>query len=234
MSDFAPDGSEQSARQQYRTLLGVSQVIASQRDLSTLFHELADQLHQVVRFDHLILVLHDATTNTLRVSVLEASDGSSLPVGFSFPVEDSPAGFVWRSQQPLITSNVAAEDRWHAHMEVVQSYGIRSKCDLPLTTARRRLGSLVFACKQPAAFDAADLDFLQQVANQVAVAVDNALAFQEIQALKDQLAQAKDYLEEEIRTDHFKEMVAVSAALREALRKVEIVAPTDSTVLICG
>ena len=166
--------------------------------------------------------------------MLEPSDGSSLPLGFPFPVEDSPAGFVWRTQQPLITSNVAAEDRWHGHMEVVQSYGIRSKCDLPLTTARRRLGSLVFACKQPAAFDAADLGFLQQVANQVAVAVDNALAFQEIQALKDQLAQEKAYLEEEIRTDHFKEMVAVSAALREVLKKVEIVAPTDSTVLIRG
>jgi formate hydrogenlyase transcriptional activator len=75
---------------------------------------------------------------------------------------------------------------------------------------------------------------LQQVANQVAVAVENALAFQELTALKDQLAQEKAYLEEEVHTEHFKEMVAVSAGLREVLKKVEIVAPTDSTVLICG
>jgi formate hydrogenlyase transcriptional activator len=68
----------------------------------------------------------------------------------------------------------------------------------------------------------------------VAVAVENALAFEELTALKDRLAQEKAYLEEEIRTEHFKGMVAASAALREALKKVETVAPTDSTVLICG
>jgi formate hydrogenlyase transcriptional activator len=68
----------------------------------------------------------------------------------------------------------------------------------------------------------------------VAVAVENALAFQELTALKEQLAQEKAYLEEEIRTENFGEMVAVSASLREVLKKVEIVAPTASTVLICG
>ena len=75
---------------------------------------------------------------------------------------------------------------------------------------------------------------MQQVANQVAVAVENALAFQELTALKDQLAREKAYLQEEIRSESFKGMVAVSAGLREVLKKVEIVAPTDSTVLICG
>jgi formate hydrogenlyase transcriptional activator len=78
------------------------------------------------------------------------------------------------------------------------------------------------------------MDFLHHVANQVAVAVENALAFQELSALKDQLAQDKAYLEEEVRSEDFKDMVAVSAALREVLKKVEIVAPTDSAVLICG
>jgi len=119
-------------------------------------------------------------------------------------------------------------------MEGARSFGAQSICDLPLTTARRRLGTLVFASRQPSAYDAADMDFLQQVTNQVAVAVENALAFQELAALKDQLAQEKAYLEEEIRTENFKGVVAVSAALLEALKKVETVAPTGSTVLICG
>ena len=88
---------------------------------------------------------------------------------------------------------------------------------------------------RPAAYDAADVDFLQQVANQVAVAVENALAFDEIEALKDKLHQEKVYLEEEIRTEHnFDEIVGESAALRRVLKEVETVAPTDSTVLIRG
>src|SRR5208282_6651708 len=103
----------------------------------------------------------------------------------------------------------------------------------PLTTARQRLGILVFACKQPFAYETADLGFLQLVANQVAVAVENAIAFQEIDALKDQLAKENAYLEEEVRTGHnFGEIVGDSPALRRVLQEVETVAPTGSTVLI--
>jgi formate hydrogenlyase transcriptional activator len=104
-----------------------------------------------------------------------------------------------------------------------------------MTTARRRLGTLVFTCKQPSAYDTVNMDFLQQVANQVAVAVENALAFQEIEALKDKLAKENAYLEEEVRTEHnFGEVVGGSAPLRRVLKEVETVAPTDSTVLIRG
>jgi formate hydrogenlyase transcriptional activator len=76
---------------------------------------------------------------------------------------------------------------------------------------------------------------LHQVANQVAVAVENALAFQELELLKDKLALEKAYLEEEVRTEHeFGDIVGESPPLRAALKKVETVAPTDSTVLVCG
>jgi formate hydrogenlyase transcriptional activator len=94
---------------------------------------------------------------------------------------------------------------------------------------------LVFTSRQPSAHDAADLDFLRQVANQVAVAVENALAFQEIEALKNKLAEEKAYLEEEVRTEHeFGDIVGESPALRAVLKAVETVAPTDSTALVCG
>ena len=93
----------------------------------------------------------------------------------------------------------------------------------------------MFACKQVGAYGTADLAFLQQVANQVAVAVENALAFSEIEALRDRLQQEKVYLEEETRTErYFEEIIGESPALRRALNKVEAVAPTDSTVLILG
>ena len=97
----------------------------------------------------------------------------------------------------------------------------------------------MFSCKQPSAYDAADVGFLQLVANQVAVAVENALAFQEIEAAwrqdQGQLAKENAYLEEEVRTEHnFGEIVGESAALRRVLKEVETVAPTGSTVLIRG
>jgi formate hydrogenlyase transcriptional activator len=235
MGDLEPDGQGLSARQQYRALLAVSQVIVSQRDLHALFHELADRLHQVAPFDFLSLVLHDAASNTMRLHVLETVEHVAPGTVLVLPSEEDPAGLVWQTQQPLITSRVDELRRWPRLLERVQPYGVQSYCWLPLTTARRRLGTLVFTSKRPAAYDTADLDFLQQVANQVAVAVENALAFQEIEALNDRLHRENVYLEEEVRAEHnFGEIVGESVALRRVLKEVETVAPTGSTVLICG
>ena len=219
----------------HRALLAVSEAIVSQRDPSALFQEIAGRLHQVVQFDALSLVLHDAATNTMRLHVLETSEPIPDPLVIVLSVEGDPAGLVWQTQQPLITSTVTELRRWPAFLERVQPYGVQSYCWLPLTTARRRLGTLVFTSKQPSAYDTADVGFLQLVANQVAVAIDNAFAFQEITALKDRLSKEKLYLENEVRTEHnFEEIVGRSAALRRVLKQVETVAPTGSTVLVCG
>jgi formate hydrogenlyase transcriptional activator len=219
----------------YRALLAVSGVIASCRDLPALFHELAGRLAAVVHFDFLSLVLHEAATDSLRLHVLET--GELVEPGFEIDLrpEDDPAGLVWQSQQPLITSNVDELRRWPQLLERVERYGVQSYCWLPLTTARRRLGALVFTSKQPAAYDNPEIPFLQLVANQVAVAVENAQAFQEIEALRDQLAKEKAYLEEEVRTEHrFGDIVGENATLRAVLKQVETVASTESTVLIRG
>ena len=219
----------------HRALLAVSEAIVAHRDLSSLFQELAGRLHLVVRFDALSLVLHEAASGTMRLHVLETSEPLPQPLVLAFAVEDDPAGWVWQAQQPLTTSTVTELNRWPGFLERVQPFGVQSLCWLPLTSARRRLGALVFACKQPSAYDAADMGFLQLVANQVAVAIDNALAFQEITALKEQLSKEKAYLEEEARSEHgFEEIVGESVALRRVLKQVETVAPTGSTVLICG
>ena len=183
--------------------------------MPALFHELAGRLEQVVRFDSLSLVLHEAATDTMRLHVLETGEPVPPRLVIVLRPEDDPAGLVWQTQQPLITSNVAELRRWPRLLERVQPYGVQSYCWLPLTTARRRLGALVFTSKQPATYDGSDVHFLQLVANQVAVAVENALAFQEIEALKDKLAKEKAYLEEEVRTEHhFGDIVGENAALR--------------------
>jgi len=171
----------------------------------------------------------------MRLHILEAAGPIQIPADLVLPVDDDPAGWVWQTQEPLIIPDIAEETRWPHFRELAGPSGGRSCCQLPLTTARRRLGTLVFASRQPSAYHKADLDFLQLVANQVAVAIDNALAFQEIAALKDQLSQEKAYLEEEARTEHnFGEIVGRSDALRRVLKEVETVAPTGSTVLIRG
>jgi formate hydrogenlyase transcriptional activator len=217
----------------YEALLAVSAAIVAHRDLYALFHDLAGRLRQVVRFDYLTLVLHDAATNTMRMHVLEPPEPTEPAI--VLPPEEDPAGLVWQTQQPLITSSLAELKRWPRLLERVQSYGVQSYCWLPLTTARRRLGTLVLTSKQPSTYQAADVGFLQQVANQVAVAVENALTIQEIEALKDQLAKENAYLEDEVRTEHnFGDIVGESAALRRVLKDVETVAPTGSTVLIRG
>src|ERR1700722_4699028 len=168
MGNLERNGRELAARQQYRTLLAVSEGIVSHRDLATLFHDLTCRLHSVVRFDYLACSLHDATSNTMRPHVLETTEPIPVQAPTAASVEGDPGGIVLQTQHPLIVSNVAEETRWPQLPDRAKPYGVNSACYLPLTTARRRLGVLIFACKQAGAYDTADVDFLQQVANQVA------------------------------------------------------------------
>jgi formate hydrogenlyase transcriptional activator len=130
---------------------------------------------------------------------------------------------------------LAQAEAWPRYLERIKPLGANSVCIMPLTTARHRLGTLVFVSKQEGAYDAVDLDFLRLVAKQVAVAFENALAFDCIEELKEKLEKEKIYLEEEIRTaNNFEEIIGESAALKRVLKGVETVAPTNSTVLIIG
>jgi formate hydrogenlyase transcriptional activator len=236
MGDVPRTARELASCQQYRALLAVADAIISHRDLQALFHDLAARLHHVVRFDYLMLVLHDGATNSMRLHLLETAEPASVHPGKLTPVDESPSGLVWQTQQPLCIADLMQENRWpRLQEEVFRPHGLASCCFLPLTTARKRLGALGIASKQPAVYEMADVDFLQLVGNQVAVAVENALAFQCIEKLKEKLTQEKVYLEEEIRTEqNFDEIVGDGAALRRVLKQVETVAPTDSTVLIRG
>jgi formate hydrogenlyase transcriptional activator len=113
--------------------------------------------------------------------------------------------------------------------------GLQSGCFLPLLRRNRPLGVLHLARLQGQTFTQDEVDFLTQVANQVAIAVENAFAYGQIAALKDQLTQEKLYLEDESRSElHFADIAGYGAALRRVLQQVETVAPTDTAVLISG
>jgi formate hydrogenlyase transcriptional activator len=113
--------------------------------------------------------------------------------------------------------------------------GFAVGCVLPLVSRGRIHGVLNLARREENTFSPDEVKFLMQVASQIAIAVENALAYSQITELKDKLAQEKLYLEDEIRTEmNFEEIVGKSATLRQVLKQVETVGPTESTVLIYG
>ncbi|MGA3073988.1 MAG: GAF domain-containing protein, partial [Bryobacteraceae bacterium] len=164
------------APRQYQALLEVSQSIASHRDLAALFRDLVERLPRVLSFDSLWLVLHDPARNRMRLHVLEgpvreAAERSAWPL--ERPMEESPSALVWSTQEPLVVFNLADDPRYRAAFRLLLDNGVRSCCILPLTTAHRRLGAVGFGYALPHNYSEADVEFLGQVARQIAVAVDN-------------------------------------------------------------
>ena len=183
------------SRRQLEALLEVSEAIAQQRDLPALFHDLAARLHSVIEFDFLTLVLHDPARNVMRLHVLETRIPSEKPTGTEAPVENNPSGWVWQTQESFVVSDVEEETRFPEFLKRFREHNVRSLAIIPLTTAQRRLGAMGFGRLVPQCITDTELQFMQRVASQVAVAVDNALNFESSQAYQTQLARERDRLQ---------------------------------------
>jgi formate hydrogenlyase transcriptional activator len=182
------------SRRQLEALLEVSEAIAQQRDLPALFHDLAARLHSVIDFDFLSLVLHDASRNVMRLHVLETRLPGEKSAGSESPVEGNPSGWVWHTQQPFVVSDTEEETRFPEFLKRLREHNVRSLAILPLTTAQHRLGAMGFGRLVPQRITDTELQFMERVASQVAVAVDNALNFETSQAYQSQLARERDRL----------------------------------------
>jgi formate hydrogenlyase transcriptional activator len=180
------------SRRQLEALLEVSEAIAQQRDLSALFHELSERLHWVVEFDFLTLVLHDPIRNVMRLHILESRILTDKVAGKEMPIEGHPAGWVWQSQQPFVVNE--EDTRYPLFLQQLREAGVHSIAMVPLTTAQRRVGALGFGTLLPQKITDSELAFMQRVASQVAVAVDNALNLETSQAYQAQLAEERDSL----------------------------------------
>jgi formate hydrogenlyase transcriptional activator len=192
-----PDSHEPAniaAVERYRALLRVSESIAAHRDLSELFRSLAALLRPLVTFDFIALTLPDPAHNAVRLHVLEGSLPTQIQPGSEIPTQEDIRQLVWENQQPLVISNLEQDDRFPTIDRLMREHGVRSLCALPLTTAHRRVGAMGLGSVEVSAYDAADLEFLQQVAAQVAVAVDNALNSQNAQVYQQELARERDRL----------------------------------------
>jgi formate hydrogenlyase transcriptional activator len=231
---FRLEQPERSAAARYKALIRISAAVAAQRDPEGLFPRLARELRQVVSFDFIGISQYDQATNKTQWR-LNLSGGSDPGITDGVTTEQTLTQWVYEHQVPLVIPFLERESRFPCTTTLVEQHGIRSLYAVPLTTAHRRIGSLVTGSVQPAAYDEEDVEFLRQVANQIAITMENTLAYGEIQALKNKLAQEKLYLQDEVRSElNFNEIVGKSVALRRVLMLVETVAPTDSTVLIYG
>lgn len=189
------NASEQTPDQhvgRYRSLLEVTEAIALHRDLHELFRDLAQRLPQVVSVHFVGLSLYNAERNTVRLHTLQANVPAEIIGGHESSLENSPAGFVWRQQDALIVHDVNEEDRWPETVRRIKEDGINSFCVVPLTTPAGRLGAIIFSSLKKAAYDGCDLEFLKQVGKQIALAVENALNFQNAQSYQKQLTHERD------------------------------------------
>src|SRR5687768_2400693 len=175
-----------------RLLLEVSESIASHPDLNELFHDLAQRLPRIVPFDYINLVLHDSARNVMRLHLLAAPVESTIKPGDEFPVDDSPGGFVWKTQAPVIVNDITLEARFTAVISRLRDNGVQSFCTVPLTTALGRLGAMGFGSLQKQEYQAAEIAFMQEVAKQVAVAVDNVLHEESARSMQRELARERD------------------------------------------
>ena len=152
------------------------------------------RLRSILRFDFLNLVLHDAGTNTMRLHVLEAAGAPVEAPQLELTPEESPSGWVFLHQEPLVIPDVRDEARWPTVMDLLRRNQIVTSCWLPLTTAQHRLGALVFGFRS-AIRPNEQMELMLQVAAQVAVAVDNTLNFENAEKYQQQLARERDRLQ---------------------------------------
>src|SRR5207249_2588689 len=218
----------------FQALVSVAESISACRQPEELFGRLAAELQRVVRFDFVGASCYDHERGVVRSAMLETGSTALVPRE-EMVAKETPHAIVIESQQPLIVSDTGAETRWPERMAMIRNDGIGSFCVLPLTTVHTRLGTLGFARRDRGTYTDAEVQFMGEVAKLVAVAIENAMAFREIARLKDKLAEERLYLESEIRNaQSFEHIIGDSPPLRRTLQQVEIVAPTDSTVLLLG
>jgi formate hydrogenlyase transcriptional activator len=216
-----------------KLLLEINNTLISNLELRDLLRAISASLRSLMQCDGVSVALPDRDSKELRVYALDFPNSKGV-IREEIQIitdDDSIAARVYRTGEPL--SVMAGEPNWGSPR--VEAEGLKSLCHIPLAIRGRTLGLLSLARLSPIPFSERDLEFLSMVANQVAIAVENALAYREIAELKDRLAEEKVYLEDEIRSElNFEEIVGRSPALRNVLQEIETVAPTDSTVLIYG
>jgi len=230
-------------RDRLRLLLEITNSMTSRLDLRRLVEALSTNLLRVTRCDFCALLLPEADSGQLRVTILYNPEArGSLCDGTLIPIHGSSCDKAFRTgkTQHFNHYEEVRDDPEYFGSSVgrpfyqrVMAEGLVSGCDLPLIGRSGVVGVLAALKRSERAFGRDDVVFLEQVARQVAVAVENALDYETAIKDRDKETKQRRYLEEEIRAE-VGEIVGESAALKTALSLVSVVAPTNSSVLILG
>ena len=222
-------------RDRLRLLLEINNHIASKLDITELLQSASASMRTYFGIDFAGFWLIEKPSNQLERIVLDFPSSK----GFLLTLERSELSDAnhekLRARMPELLS-LADMDRLPLRMlEKLKAESIASLAVAPLVTPTGPLGVITMGSRQPNAFRQEDLDLLSQISTQIALAVENAIAFGRVTAAKDRLEEERLYLESEIRSEYnFEDIVGKSAALRRVLDQVAIVSPTSSTVLLHG
>jgi formate hydrogenlyase transcriptional activator len=233
----------QRERDRLRLLLEITSSVTSRLDLRQMVEALSTNLFRVMQCDVSALLVPDSESGALRVTLLHNPDmRGPFREGSLVPMNSSISGQVLRKgksiridsledvrEDPEIYGNPDGQVIYKHMMEE----GLRTGCYLPLIGRDRVVGVLMLCRRSDNKFAIDDVILLEQVAGQVAIAVENTLEYERATTDRDKETKQRRYLEEEIRAE-LGEIVGESPALKTALSMVSVVAPTDSGVLILG
>jgi formate hydrogenlyase transcriptional activator len=223
-------------RDRLRTVFDISNSLVSKLVPDELFSAISDQLLRVVRHDWALLMLWNEKTGGLD-PYAQHSKGSQIFDEFkaSFDPEGMPAAEVLATGKPVVAYDSEIDRYPSPIFRRAIALGCKSILSIPLISRERTIGTLALVRVTDERWSLDDIDFSAQVAPQISIAVENARAYRELEELKERLVTEKLYLEDEIRLDHnIGNMVGEGPAFQSVLKSVQIVAPTDSTVLILG
>jgi formate hydrogenlyase transcriptional activator len=222
------------AEDRLQLLLDVTNQVVSNLQLRELLRAISASVRRVMQCDLVGVFLPDSEVNKLQTFVLDFPESKGFIREEYCSMDGTLGGFVFRTGKPW-TGNASDVLQMGLKDEPIIPEGLKTGCMLPLVSRNRVLGLLGLGRREENAFSQADIGFLTQVASQVAIAVENALEYGQINEAKERLAEQKFYLEDEIRAEHnFEEIIGNSPRLKAVIESVRIVAPADSTVLIQG
>jgi formate hydrogenlyase transcriptional activator len=236
-SHEAPSAKPELQRESDRLtlLLDITNTLVSNLGCRDLLRAVSASIREVMHCDIVGVWLPDAEQIHLRQLAMDFPESKGfVKEGWHLPVEGTELGRVFKTGEPhIVRTRTGFVSDWSTPM--ARAEDLESGCALPLISRNRTVGVLTLGSRVENSVSPEDVNFLMQAAGQVAIAIENALAYREIAELKDKLAQEKLYLEDEIRGEmDFEGIVGQSSALRHVLNLVETVAPSDSTVLLLG
>ena len=242
-------GVESSAR----LILDVAKAASSHLELAEVLEALIVALRPTIHFHAIAVMVIEGEYTRLHSLHLEglsrrlgepiesvvARAASSIKASGQTPVikqrlSEHPVSEIASSHRPYVCSDLRGHKRFPAEERLLE-YGVQSYISLPLLRRGELIGAVDFVSFERQAFRDTDVELLQDVSEIVSIAVSNALAYEEIKALKEQLQAENRLLQDEIvQRSIYEEIVGSSQSLRNVLTAIEKVAPTDSTVLLTG